>query len=299
MIDWTAALKEFVEYLRYEKAHSPHTIEAYERDVSKLKNFTEQQANLPQVSTYHIELFLKELGEVGISARSQSRILSGIKTFYQFLIQMGYLEQNPTDLITAPKIGLKLPETLSLPEVERILATFDLSKPDQYRNRAMTELLYSSGLRVTEAIQLTKDQLYFDIGFLKVTGKGRKERFVPIGKSAIHHINFFLENLRHQFPKQKGNEQYVFVGKSGKPLSRIMAFYIIKDAAKKAGISKKISPHTFRHTFATHLVENGADLRAVQEMLGHESITTTEIYTHLSNAYLKEMIERYHPMSYL
>lgn len=300
MLSWKAAITEFLQHLQYEKALSKNTIEAYERDISKLYSFLEKEKKAPaEVVLNDLEKFLSALSELGIASRSQARIISGIRTFFHFLVQFNYQETDPTDLLSSPKIGQKLPETLSFEEIERMLSTFDLAKPDQYRNRAMVELLYSSGLRVSELTSLTLPQLHFDIGFIKVFGKGRKERFVPVGQAAMKYVSFYLQNLRGLLPVKKEFKNHVFLNKRGQALSRTMIFYIIKEAALQGGVHKVISPHTFRHSFATHLVENGADLRAVQEMLGHSSITTTEIYTHLSNSYLKEMVDKYHPLSRL
>ena len=244
-----------------------------------------------------IQDFLVYIGDLGLSAFSQSRMLSGIKAFYAFLEYEEITGVNPTELIDSPKLGRKLPEVLNLSEIENIFEAIDHSTPEGQRNRAMLEMLYSSGLRVSELIQLKLNHVYFDIGFLRVLGKGNKERLVPIGKSALKYLEIYINDVRPHIQAKKGFENYTFLNRRGKGLTRVMIFTIIKDLVAKAGLKKKVSPHTFRHSFATHLVEGGADLRAVQEMLGHESITTTEIYTHLDREYLKQIIQEFHPRS--
>jgi integrase/recombinase XerD len=230
-----------------------------------------------------------------ISAYSQARIISGIKAFYRFLMYEDRITEDPAQLLEAPKLGRKLPDTLSFPEIEMLLEAIPLGESEGHRNRAMIEMLYSSGLRVSELVELKKSQIFTEVGFLKVVGKGNKERLVPIGKAALHYLKLYDEHVRtHQTP-EKGHEEYVFLNRRGQKLTRVMVFLIIKKTAVKAGIQKSISPHTFRHSFATHLIEGGADLRAVQEMLGHESITTTEIYTHLDRDYLRQVLTEFHP----
>lgn len=299
-MNWDTLIRQFANYLRLERSLSENSIQAYVRDVAKLKQFVDI-SNLdvsPQkVTTVIIQDYLKYLGMLEMSAYSQSRMLSGIKSFYTFLEYEEIITENPVALIDSPKLGRKLPDVLNIFEIEKILDAIDMSTPEGSRNRAMLEMLYSSGLRVSELINLKMNQVYFDIGFLRVFGKGNKERLVPIGKSAIKYLKIYLEEIRCHTSISPGFENYVFLNRRGKGLSRVMIFTIIKDLVTIAGIKKKVSPHTFRHSFATHLVEGGADLRAVQEMLGHESITTTEIYTHLDREYLKQIIEEYHPRS--
>ncbi len=291
--------KQFKAHLQLERSLSPHTVEGYLRDVEKLFVFLKERhatLKLNFISQEEISDFLQNIYQLGISPNTQSRILSGIKSFFQFLIETGLITDNPTSLISTPKIPRKLPEVLSYEEISTMLESIDVSRPDGARNKAMIEVLYSSGIRVSELINLTLSNLHFDIGFIKVKGKGKKERFVPIGKDAIRLTQIYIDQIRSKVTRQKGYENFVFLNKRGKNLSRVMVFMFIKEIAQKAGISKKVSPHTFRHSFATHLVEGGADLRAVQEMLGHESITTTEIYTHLDMSYLKEVMVSYHPL---
>jgi integrase/recombinase XerD len=241
--------------------------------------------------------FLEYINELGMSAYSQARILSGIKAFYKYLLFEELIEKDPTALIEGPKLGRKLPDTLDYEEIVRMLDCIDLSSPEGGRNRAMLEVLYSSGLRVSELVELKIGNVYFDIGFLRVIGKGNKERLVPVGRDAMKFLKIYLEEIRVHVPVQNGFESHVFLNRRGKKLTRVMIFLIIKDLAAKIGLRKTISPHTFRHSFATHLIEGGADLRAVQEMLGHESITTTEIYTHLDRDYLRQVIQEFHPRS--
>lgn len=299
-MNWDTLIRQFANYLRLERSLSSNTIQAYVRDVTKLKQFVDI-SNLeisPQlITTEIIESFIMYIGELGLSAYSQSRILSGIKAFYTFLEYDEIISLNPADLIESPRLGRKLPDVLNIFEIEKIFEAIDLSTPEGGRNRAMLEVLYSSGLRVSELINLKMNHIYFDVGFLRIIGKGEKERLVPIGKSALKYIAIYIEEIRNHLKISQGFENYVFLNRRGKSLTRVMVFIIIKDLVKITGIDKKVSPHTFRHSFATHLVEGGADLRAVQEMLGHESITTTEIYTHLDREYLKQVIEEFHPRS--
>lgn len=299
-MNWDTLIRQFANYLKLERSLSDNSIQAYVRDVVKLKQFVEN-SNKPvgptQVDSDTIENLLKEISDLGLSAYSQSRILSGIKSFYTFLEYEDILTDNPSALIDSPKLGRKLPDVLNIFEIDKIFAAIDQSTPEGGRNRAMLETLYSSGLRVSELIKLKINQVYFDIGFLRIIGKGNKERLVPIGKVAIKFMKIYMEEIRILQKVKPGFENYVFLNRRGRALTRVMVFTIIKDLTKKAGIDKNVSPHTFRHSFATHLVEGGADLRAVQEMLGHESITTTEIYTHLDREYLKQIIEEFHPRS--
>ena len=297
-MNWETLIRQFANYLRLERSLSDNSIQAYVRDVAKLKQFVDisnLEVSPQRVTTEIIQDFLKQLGELGLSAYSQSRILSGIKSFYTYLEYDEIMLENPAKLIDSPKLGRKLPDVLNLFEIEKIMESIDQSRPEGVRNRAMLEVLYSSGLRVSELINLKMNHVYFDIGFLRIIGKGNKERLVPIGKSAIKYMKIYIEEVRCHLKIDPEFENYVFLNRRGKSLTRVMIFIIIKDLVKVAGIKKKVSPHTFRHSFATHLVEGGADLRAVQEMLGHESITTTEIYTHLDREYLKQVVEEFHP----
>ncbi|MBX9850205.1 MAG: site-specific tyrosine recombinase XerD [Cytophagaceae bacterium] len=297
---WDILIKQFKNYLQLERSLSSNSVEAYVHDVVKLREFLEIsniKAAPENITTNQLRDFLKFVNELGMTPHTQARVLSGIKAFYKFLILEEIITEDPTALLEAPKLGRKLPDTLSFEEIEKILTAIDLSTPEGGRNRAMLETLYSSGLRVSELVELRLSNLFFDIGFLKVLGKGNKERLVPIGTDALKYIRIYKEEIRVHIPVQKEFENYVFLNRRGKKLSRVMVFKIIKELAEKIGLKKSISPHTFRHSFATHLIERGADLRAVQEMLGHESITTTEIYTHLDRDYLKQIITDYHPRS--
>lgn len=253
-----------------------------------------------KISPKHLRKFIEFINEMGMSAYSQARILSGVKAFFKYLLFEELIENDPTALIEGPKLGRKLPDTLSYPEIEILLNAIDLSSPEGGRNRAMLEVLYSSGLRVSELVNLKINNVHFDQGFLRVTGKGDKERLVPIGRDAMKYLKIYFRDIRGKSPHkpcQKGHEPFAFLNRNGRKLTRVMVFTVIKNLAKTAGFKKTISPHTFRHSFATHLIEGGADLRAVQEMLGHESITTTEIYTHLDRDYLKQVIKEFHPRS--
>lgn len=297
---WDAAIKQFKSFLKLERSLSENSVEAYVRDVIKLKQFVEL-SNLgkdPNTLELHdLHSFIEQINELGMSAYSQARIISGIKAFFKYLFFEEFIKTDPSELLEAPKLGRKLPDTLSYNEIEKLLSAIDLSSPEGGRNRAILEVLYSCGLRVTELVNLQISQLFLDTEFLRVTGKGDKERLVPIGRDAIKYLNIYLEEIRVHVPVKPGYEDFVFLNRNGKNLSRVMIFTIIKRLAETIGLKKNISPHTFRHSFATHLVEGGADLRAVQEMLGHESITTTEIYTHLDRDYLKQIITEYHPRS--
>lgn len=291
-------INEFKIYLKLERGNSDNTVQGYLSDLAKLSQFLELE--LPQKSFKTIQLkdlqyFLAYLYDFGLNEQSQARIISGIKAFYKFLMLENYIEINPTDLLEAPRLSRKLPDTLSYTEIQMILDAIDLSRPEGPRNRAMLETLYSCGLRVSELINLKHANLFLDVDFIRVIGKGDKERLVPIGNAAKKYIEIYTKEVRVHTAPQKGHENIVFLNRRGKSLSRVMVFYVIKAAAEAAGIKKTVSPHTFRHSFATHLVEGGADLRAVQEMLGHASITTTEIYTHLDQSYLKDTITQFHP----
>lgn len=295
---WQSYIKHFKNYLRLERSFSDNSVQAYIRDTEKLAEYLELAAiNLSPVDIKeeHLLAFLKYLSELGLSAHTQARVLSGIKAFYKYLILENEITEDPTELIEAPRLPRKLPDVLSYEEIEQILQAIDHSTPEGTRNRAIIEVLYSSGLRVSELVGLQLTFCYFDIGFIRILGKGDKVRLVPIGKEAIKYTQLYLDHVRSEIQAKKESEDIVFLNRRGGQLSRVMVFLIIKDAAEKAGISKNVSPHTFRHSFATHLIEGGASLRAVQEMLGHESITTTEIYTHLDRDYLRQIITEFHP----
>lgn len=299
-MNWDLHIKHFKNYLKLERSLSDNSIEAYEHDVVLLKQFLELsklEISPLTLTTKNIQSFLKHINELGMSAHSQARILSGLKAFYKYMLFEELIVKDPTELIEGPRLGRKLPDTLSYHEIESLLEAIDLSTSDGTRNRAMIETLYSSGLRVSELVSLKVDHIYFDIGFLRVIGKGNKERLVPIGQSALKHLDIYIKQVRVHSGIQKGFESFVFLNNRGKALSRVMVFIIIKNLAAKIGLKKMIGPHTFRHSFATHLIEGGADLRAVQEMLGHQSITTTEIYTHLDRDYLRQVIQEFHPRS--
>lgn len=287
-------IKRFQAFLKIEKSLSPKTVEAYTHDIKLLNEFV-KGIDLKQVQTKDIQLFIKELVTTGIQARSQARILSGIKAFYAFLLYEDLLETSPMDLIDTPKTGRKIPDVLNVAEVEDLIKSVDLSKPDGHRNRAMFEVLYGCGLRVSELVNLKITNLYFEEQFIRIIGKGDKERLVPIGEYAQRSIQLYMEGKRKELKIKKGEENYVFLNRRGHHLTREMVFLLIKKTAEQAGIHKHISPHTLRHSFATHLIEGGADLRAVQEMLGHESISTTEIYTHLDRSFLRDTLQHYHP----
>jgi len=297
-MSWEKSIKEFKSYLKIERSLSDNTIDSYLRDVQKLAKFSvDKDLNELKITKSEVKEFIVSINKEGISARSQSRIISGIKAFYKYLILEDYLKVNPTELIESPKIGMKLPDTLSVIEIDSLISAIDLSHPQGERNRAILEVLYSCGLRVSELTNLKLSNIRFKEGYVKVVGKGNKERFAPIGGVAIKFLKIYLKEIRTHQDIKKGSEDIVFLNRRGKQLTRVMIFTIIKDLATKIGMKKKISPHTFRHSFATHLIEGGADLRAIQEMLGHESITTTEIYTHLDREYLREAIIQFHPRS--
>ena len=285
----------FKQYLKLERSLSPKTVEAYLHDVEKLNDFLCGKKTLEKATLEDLQAFLATLYDENISARSQARIISGLKSFYKFLLFDHKIEHDPTELLDAPKIGRHLPEVLSIPEIEAILNSIDLSKPEGHRNKAIIEAMYGCGLRVSEVVNLRISNLHFRDNYIRIIGKGDKERLVPIGHTAQNAILLYLEGARAHTKIKKGEEDIVFLNRRGSRLTREMIFLMIKQAAEAAGVRKTISPHTFRHSFATHLVEGGADLRAVQEMLGHESITTTEIYTHLDREYVKSIIKQYHP----
>jgi integrase/recombinase XerD len=295
---WEPYHKQFQHYLQLERSLSKNTRIAYQQDLDKLSRFMGKsfpEINPLNTQLYHLRQFINALAELEISEYTQARIISGIKAFFRYLMYEEKINEDPSQLLETPRLGRKLPDTLSYSEIAAILESIDLSTAEGHRNRAMLEVLYSSGLRVSELTELQLGNLYQDIGFIRVIGKGNKERLVPIGKDALKFINIYLEDFRKFITPIKGNEQYIFLNRRGKKLSRVMVFLIIKSQVSAIGLDKNVSPHTFRHSFATHLIEGGADLRAVQEMLGHESITTTEIYTHLDRDYLRQVLNDFHP----
>lgn len=299
--EWNDHIRNFTLHLKLEKSLSENSIEAYKHDIEKLVSFLNMHevSLLPQhVETQTLRDFLYWLNMIGIGDRSQARITSGIKAFFAYLWLEKIIQEDPTELIEAPRIGKKLPEVLSIQEIDMLIAAIDLSSPQGQRNKAIIETLYSCGLRVSELVDLKLSNLYFQDGYIRVIGKGNKERLVPISKKAEREIQYYKEETRNHVTPKKGSEDILFLNKHGKKLTRVMIFTIIKLLAEKSGITKTISPHTFRHSFATHLVDGGADLRAVQDMLGHESITTTEIYTHLDKQHLHDTIMMYHPRSH-
>lgn len=295
-MSWKSSIDDFKYYLKVERSLSENSILAYIRDVTKLRSFTESK-NICEtnVTKDNIVEFINQIKKDGISARSQARIISSLKSFYKFLAIEDLIDVNPIELIESPKIGLKLPDTLSLIEIDQLISAIDLSSKHGERNRAIIEMLYSCGLRVSELINLKLSNVNFKNSYIKVIGKGNKERLAPIGTKALKYLDIYINEIRNHQSIEHGNEDYVFINNRGTKLSRVMIFLIIQKLKKKIGLSKKIGPHTFRHSFATHLIEGGANLRAVQEMLGHESITTTEIYTHLDSDYLRSNIIEFHP----
>lgn len=298
-MDWHSVIQGFKAYLMLERSLSKHSVDAYIMDVEKLYQYAQTLSKPPspvEITHSHMEAFIRWLYEFRLDARTQSRILSGLRAFYKYLLIEGLTATDPMELIQGPRLGRHLPTVLSIDEIDSILSAIDLSHPQGTRNRAMLEVLYACGLRVSELTQLRISNLYLDVGVIKVLGKGDKERLVPVGSEAIKQLSLYLEtDRRTQSNIYKGQEDIVFLNRRGKALTRNMVFMIIRDAAMKAGITKQVSPHSFRHSFATHLVEGGADLRAVQEMMGHASITTTEIYTHLNTDYLRDTIMTFHP----
>jgi len=295
---WEPVKKGFKAYLQLEKSLSDNSVEAYVRDVDKLTEFLLSQDKMltpAQVELKDLQQFLRFITELGMTASSQARIISGLRGFYRYCLLEHITTTDPTVLLEAPKLKRSLPDVLTFEEIEAIIAELDLSTPEGGRNKAILETMYSCGLRVSELVNLKISNLYLDVGFIKVLGKGDKERLIPIGRSAIKYIGIYRKNIRVHITVKPGNDDILFLNRRGSQLSRVMIFLMLKDLVQKAGIRKNISPHTLRHSFATHLVEGGADLRAVQEMLGHESITTTEIYTHLDREFLRKTLHQFHP----
>ncbi|RCL75793.1 MAG: site-specific tyrosine recombinase XerD [Flavobacteriales bacterium] len=296
MSAWSRYITEFVSYLKIEKGLSNNSILAYKNDTNKLKNYCEDNnLSVKEVQYEHLKNFVTELYDLGLSARSQARIISGIKQFYAYLLLENLVSNDPSELLEQPKIGRKLPEVMSIEEIDQLIRANNLETPEGYRNRAILEVLYSCGLRVSELVELKFSDLFYDEGFVRVIGKGNKERLVPLSKSVEREIQKYVEKTRSTLKIKTGNENFIFLNRRGSKLTRVMIFLIIKDLGRKIDLKKKISPHTFRHSFATHLIEGGANLRAIQEMLGHESIITTEIYTHLDQRFLKDAILSFHP----
>lgn len=294
---WDSAIADYQHYLRLERGLAAHSISNYARDVRKLMRYLdahEASISPADIDREMIEAFIYESSKT-INARSQARLISGLRSFFDYMIFEGYRKDNPMELIESPKLGRKLPDTLSVAEIDELIQAIDLSTAEGERNRALLETLYGCGLRVSELVELKLSDLFFDEAFIKVTGKGNKQRFVPISTHTQRYINLYIREIRPHVLTQKGHEDYVFLNRRGKRLSRAMIFTIIKNLGEKTGIKKNISPHTFRHSFATHLLENGADLRAIQQMLGHESITTTEIYMHVDRTHLQGVLQKYHP----
>ena len=295
---WDSYKKGYKAYLQLERSLSDNSVEAYIRDLEKLTQYLQATGQLKspaEIQLKDLQDFVRWIAELGMNAASQSRVVSGIRNFFKYCVLENIVTKDPSVLLDTPKLSRKLPDVLSFEEIERIISQVDVSTADGARNKAILETMYSCGLRVSELVNLKISCFYPDIGFVRVIGKGDKERLVPIGRDAIKFIRIYKDQVRVHTMPQKNFEDILFLNKFGKSLSRVMIFYIVKDLAKKASIAKNISPHTFRHSFATHLVEGGADLRAVQEMLGHESITTTEIYTHLDREFLRKTLERFHP----
>lgn len=295
---WEAYKNGFKAWLRLEKSLTNHSVDAYLHDLDLFTRYLQLQnlaVSPDRIELKELQAFVKWITELGMTESSQARILSGLRSFFKYCLTEQISPTDPSALLESPKLKRSLPDTLSFEEIELLINAIDLSKPEGERNKAILETMYSCGLRVSEVISLRLSNYFPDLGFIRVIGKGDKERLVPIGRSAIKHIGIYKNTVRVHLPIKKGNEDILFLNRRGSRLSRVMIFMIIKDLANKAGITKNISPHTFRHSFATHLVEGGADLRAVQEMLGHESITTTEIYTHLDRSYLRETLQRFHP----
>ena len=296
---WEAYLKGFKAYLQLERSMSENTVEAYLHDVAMLRDHMHDAypgVGVECLELEHLQSLLANINELGLSAYTQARVLSGVKSFFRYLLLEEVIKKDPTELVEAPKIRRSLPHVLSLAEIDSLFAAIDHSTPEGQRNHAMLETMYSCGLRVSELISLCISNLYLDVGFIKVIGKGNKERLVPIGDAAVKYIQLYREHIRNHLPViKKGSEDILFLNRRGSALSRVMVFMILKDLALKIGLKQNIHPHTLRHSFATHLVEGGADLRAVQEMMGHKSITTTEIYTHLDRGYLRTTLEKYHP----
>lgn len=295
---WEPYKKGFRAWLQLEKSLSAHSVEAYLADVEKLTQYLQAEGiakNPAEIITGELETFIQWVAGLGMMASSQARLISGLRQFYKYCLAEEITRTDPTALLEPPKLSRTLPDTLSFKEIEQVINAIDQSTGEGGRNKAILETMYSCGLRVSETVGLKISCLYTDAGFIRVIGKGDKERLVPIGATAIKYINLYRQHIRVHVPVKPGFEDVLFLNRRGAPLSRVMIFLVIKELAKKAGITKNISPHTFRHSFATHLVENGANLRAVQEMLGHESITTTEIYTHLDRGFLRKTLEQFHP----
>jgi integrase/recombinase XerD len=297
VMKWEDSKKGYENYLKLEKSLSQNSVAAYINDINKLVDFletTQKRVTPERVKLQHLKSFVEWLNERGVSPRTQARTISGIKSFYKYLLIEGKISSDPTALLESPKIGRKLPDILSMEEIDTLIDAIDLEKPEGQRNKAMLETLYSCGLRVSELVNLKLTNLFFDQGFIKIEGKADKERLVPVSNRAIEEINKYMNGYRKKLKIHKESENILFLNRRGKKLSRVMIFTIIKNLSQKINLNKKISPHTFRHSFATHLINGGADLRAVQEMLGHESILTTEIYTHIDRDYLKDTIHQYH-----
>ncbi len=295
---WEVYKNGYRAWLQLEKSLSEHSVAAYLSDLDKLTQFLQEKEKSlapSKVRLHHLQEFTAWINELGMTATSQARIISGLRSFFEYCITESLVETDPTHLLEAPKTRRKLPDTLSVSEIDSIIACIDLSTPEGTRNKAILETMYSCGLRVSELVNLKISQLYPELGFVKVTGKGDKERLIPIGGTALKYIAVYRKTIRNQIEVKKGEDDILFLNRRGSRLSRVMIFLMLKDLVKKAGITKVISPHTLRHSFATHLIEGGADLRAVQEMLGHESITTTEIYTHLDRDYLRATLQQFHP----
>ncbi len=299
-MNWETSIIQFKNYLKLERSLSENSVKAYESDIRKFATYleiNELSVSPVQIELHHLKDFIEWINKFGLNARSQSRIISGLKAFFKYLILEDIIESDPANLLESPKLGRKLPEVLSIEEIDRIISAIDLSLPEGQRNKAIIETLYSCGLRVSELINLKITNLYFDEGFIRVIGKGNKERLVPIGQKAMKEIQYYFQDRNSLSNIDKSDQNIVFLNRRGRKLTRVMIFTIVKRLAEKANIKKSISPHTFRHSFASHLIDGGADLRAVQEMLGHESIITTEIYTHLDREYLRDAIIQFHPRS--
>lgn len=299
-MNFQSYLKGFAAYLKLERSLSKHSIDAYLNDVDKLVQFflaTEKELSLNKITLKDLREFITWLNEIGMQSNTQARVISGLKAFFMYLMQEEIIEEDPTALLEAPKLTRKLPDTLSIEEINKLISTIDASKPEGMRNKTIIEMLYGCGLRVTELVELRISNVFKESEFIKVIGKGNQERIVPIGSVALHLLDIYIHQVRVHLSIKKGHEDFIFLNRFGSRLSRISVFNLIKSLAEATGIHKNISPHTLRHSFATHLIEGGADLRAVQEMLGHASITTTEIYTHLDRDYLKSVITQFHPRS--
>jgi integrase/recombinase XerD len=296
MSNWERYIKNFVSFLKIEKGLAENSIFAYQNDVSKLYDFAlAHRLDVDQLTHEHLKEFIADLYDLGLSARTQARIISGIKQFYGYLMLEDFVKDDPSELLEMPRLARKLPEVMSIEEIDSLIAAIDLSKTESHRNKAIIETLYSCGLRVSELVNLRFSDLFFEEGFIRVIGKGNKERLVPVSPTVEKEIGIYNDHVRRHQTIKPGNENVVFLNRRGAQLTRVMIFTIIKDLAEAAGLKKSVSPHTFRHSFATHMIEGGANLRAVQEMLGHESITTTEIYTHLDQRFLRDAIISFHP----